>query len=372
MSYETSKNERRTVDLTAIVTYLRSTGWRESGTYSRAIVWTTIVHESEVELLVPATSELRDYAERVADIVRTLSFVEGRPEPEVIRDLRSTQVDVYHVRAFPDGASGTIPLSEGMRAVKGVHDILLAAATAAASPDRPSVLPSQKPLAAKAVIDQLRLGQTSVGSYVLRVESPLADASLKPAVSARDVLLLLHQAASAAHDAAAETHGENFIEFEERIGDGVSANLCEALVDIGGQRQSMFELSISWATASPAEADTPLVRFDSRAISTLKRAAKHLRRLPVAEAVVVIGRVTHLERPRPTDKLGKVQLTGTIQAKDQRREEDRIVMRLNPQQYSLAVATHGDGRNVRVTGALRHTGRQYEISRIDRFEVLAD
>ena len=365
-----SLSELETVILADITAYLHATGWRESGTYSRAVIWTIPIEQSDVEILVPSVSELRDYAASVADIVKTLSLVEDRPLTDVIQDLRSPRVDVHYIRTIPDGPSGTIPLSEGLRAIKGVHDLLLAAATATVSTDRPNVLLSQKPPAAKAVIDQLRLGQTSVGSYILRVESPLPRPDINPTVSTRDVLLMLHQTTAAAREAAIRSEGRNYAEFVERIGEGVSANLCEAIVEIGGQQQSPFELSFSWARATPVAAETPAVRFDSQTISTVKGAGKYLRKLPTDETATVTGRVTLLERS-PTDKLGKIQLTGDIQTERLHRQEDRIVMRLNSQQYQMALAAHGNKQALRVIGALRHTGRQFEISRIDIFEVIS-
>jgi hypothetical protein len=362
--------ELETVELADITAYLYATGWRESGTYSRAVVWTITIEQSDVEVLVPSIPELRDYAASVADIAKTLSLVEDRPLADVIQDLRSPRVDVHYIRTIPDGPSGTIPLSEGMRAIKGVHDLLLAAATATVSTDRPNVLLSQKPPAAKAAIDQLRLGQTSVGSYVLRVESPLPRPGTEPTVSTRDVLLMLHQTTAAAHEAAIRSEGRNYGEFVERIGEGVSANLCEAIVEIGGQQQSTFELSFSWARTTPVNAETPVVRFDSQIISTIKGAGKYLRKLPTDETATVTGSVTLLERSL-TDKLGKVYLTGEIRTERRHSQEDRIVMRLNPQQYEMALTTHGNKQALRVIGALRHTGRQFEVSRIDSFEVIS-
>lgn len=356
------------IDPAGIIAYLRASGWREAGSYGQAAIWTQTVDGAEAEVLVPISAELRDYPIRLAELVSTLTTVEQRPAADVLQDLRSPTLDVQYIRMMPDGPSGSTPLHEGYLAIKGVHDLLLAAATSAVSSERPTVLPSQKPPQAKGFLDQVRLGQTSRGSYVLRVETPLPLPDIEPPVSSREVLLHLYQATSAAHDAAHSSRNGDLTPFLERVGEGVSANLCEALGDIGGQRRSSFDIRFAWAPASPLQLDTPAVHFDPPAITALKAGAKFLRKLPVTETATVIGRVVDLHRT-PMDRLGKVQVEGVVEEAGQR-HEGRVTMRLAPRDYDLAVSAHGTGRPLRVVGELRHTGRQFEISRVSGVEIV--
>ncbi len=204
---------------------------------------------------------------------------------------------------------------------------------------------------------------------MLRVETPLPPPDIEPPVSSREVLLHLYQATSAAHDAAARSSRNGDLTlFVERVGEGVSANLCEALADIGGQRRSSFDIRFAWAPASPVQLDTPAVQFDPPAIAALKAGAKFLRKLPVTETATVVGRVVDLHRT-PMDKLGKVQVEGVVEATGQR-HEGRVTIRLAPRHYDLAVSAHRNGRPLRVVGELRHTGRQSEISRVSDVEIV--
>lgn len=366
MTTELSMDVLASVDLAGVIAYLRAAGWQEAGSYSRAVVWTRRFGDGVAEVLVPDSAELRDYASRIADVVDTLSYVEQRQHAEILQDLRSPMVDVQYIRMMPDGPSGTTPLHEGYLAVKGVRDLFLAVATSAVSTERPTVLPSQKPPQAHGFLDQVRLGQTSRGSYVLRVETPLHPPGETPQVSTREVLLHLFQAASAAHDAA---HGDrsDFAEFGERVGDGVSANLCDALAEIGGRRRSPFELRFAWAPTAPVEVPTPVIHFDRDSITALKGAGKYLRELPVAEEAIVVGRVVDLHRT-PMDKLGKVEVEGVVDERG-RRHEDKVTMRLPPRYYELALTAHRDQRPIQVSGSIRHTGRRFEISQVVSVEI---
>lgn len=356
------------IDPAGIGAYLDASGWRETGTYGRAVIWTRSTDGADAEVLVPHSPELRDYAARLAELVSTLSTVEQRPAADVLQDLRSPRLDVQYIRTMPDGPSGSIPLHEGYLALGGVRELLLAAATSAVSAERPTVLHGQKPPQARGFLDQVRLGQTGTGSYVLRVETPLPPPGIEPPVSSREVLLHPYQATSAAHAAAADTSGTDFTPFAERVGEGVSANLCQALAEIGGQRRSAFEMRFAWAPAAPVDLPTPMVRFDRSLITTLRAGARYLRDLPVTETATVVGRVVDLHRT-PTDRLGKVQVEGVVEA-DGQRYEGRVTMRLAPREYDLALSAHRTQHPLRVVGPLRHTGRYFEISQVSSIEIV--
>lgn len=68
------------------------------------------------------------------------------------------------------------------------------------------------------------------------------------------------------------------------------------------------------------------------------------------------------------DQLGKVQVANVVEETGQR-HEGRVIMRLARRDYDIAVAAHGTGHLLRVVGELRHTGRQFEISRVSSVEI---
>jgi len=77
----------------------------------------------------------------------------------------------------------------------------------------------------------------------------------------------------------------------------------------------------------------------------------------------------------PMDRLGRVQVEGMVHFEGTgqtggQRHEGRVTMRLASQDYDLAVSAHGNGHPLRVVGELRHTGRQFEISRVSSVEIV--
>jgi hypothetical protein len=74
--------------------YLRGRQWRELERVEKGSFWGKKDDEGEVEVLLPSDSALRDYANRISDLLKTLERVEGRSQLEIIEDLLVSSSDV--------------------------------------------------------------------------------------------------------------------------------------------------------------------------------------------------------------------------------------------------------------------------------------
>jgi hypothetical protein len=354
------RNELGAVPPGDVERYLAAHGWRREESEGLSAFWTRASAGTDLEVQLPVNNELRDYPARLAELLGTLTELEDRPREDILRDLRNARVDVQHIRLLPNAPSGTTPLHEGFVAIRGVHDLFLAAATSAVLRTPTPVLPSQKPPEAWQFLRGVRLGQTSVGSYVLRIETPLADnisAQVHPTVepvSSRTVLTQLHRAVQAAQSAAGS---EQVSEFEAQSAAGVSANLCKALADIGGVQRSPFEITFAWAPAAPLDLPTPDIRFDRHMISRLKDASEHLRTLLIAEDARVEGRVVELRR-ESLDAPGAAVIEGSVQGHVSR---DKVIVHLDLGDYETALQVHRTDGALVVRGRLVRSGSHLEL-----------
>lgn len=218
-------------------------------------------------------------------------------------------------------------------------------------------------------MDGVRLGQTSVGSYVLRVETPIVDSlstedhALGAPVSSREVLTSLHRGVRSAHSAA---NADQVSAFEQHTQTGVSANFCKALADIGGIQRRPFEISFAWAPAAPLSIPTPALHFNRQMINRLKEASEHLRTLLVADNTRIEGRVVELRRESP-NTLGAAVIEGTIHAGD-RRSRDKVIVRLRVRDYATAMRMHGTGETLVVRGRLVQSGSHLELTDVELTE----
>jgi hypothetical protein len=361
-------DDLNTIRPEVIAAYLLNAGWRENGAFGKAVIWS----QGETDVLIPVSAELRDYPLRVAELVGTVAAAEQRSREQVLRDLRSPRLDVQYIRTMPEGPSGTTPLRDGFKAVKGVQELFLAAATSLVLETPIAALPAKKPQLAWNFLDDVRLGLPGEGSYVFRVETPLdsrprSDEPLDP----RTVLLRLREAAQAAHLAARQSARERDLGvFEEYVGSGVTANLCEALTDIGGRNRNPFEIRFAWAPAVPPPEGEFNIAFDSNVINQLHVAGKHLRELPSADHATVTGQIRELRQELP-NQFGRALIEGVLQVGQEVQVDQRVWVYLSAMDYRLAIQAHDHSAAVIAAGRLRTSGRRPEITAVSEW-YLAD
>jgi len=370
MASRASLRELGVITPSDVTTYLSATGWREVGPWRRTMVWSLDRGGREHEVLVPDDTELRDYAERISDLVDALAEAEDRYVGEVLLDLRSLLVDVQYVRTEPASPSGSIPLREGVKAVRGVQDLFLVAATTASLPSPMAVLPTNKPSDAWGFLDHVRLGASRRGSYIMRVETPLGLDTDHLPLAPRRVLLGLYQAVRAARAAAVESLNlDDMSPFDTTVDQGVSANLCEALTGIGGEVGSAFEFRFVWAPARPVGASTPDLRFDSALLPSLREAGKHLRTTVNSRVSTVTGRVIRLERAQP-DGTGDVLIAGLLISDRTQTPRQKVSAALSAEQYHGAIRAHDENLIVIVAGRLTESAKGQRLENVESFEIL--
>jgi len=80
----------KTVNPEVIQTHLQATGWQETGRiYNDAgAIWRLKKDaDPEYEILLPLQHDLGDYAERISDILKTLSAVENRSQVDILSEF---------------------------------------------------------------------------------------------------------------------------------------------------------------------------------------------------------------------------------------------------------------------------------------------
>ncbi|MDX2104383.1 MAG: hypothetical protein SF002_17800 [Alphaproteobacteria bacterium] len=275
----------------AMRAYLRAHGWTEANRLGdRALVFTREVGEETFEILVPVRETLGDYVARMAEAVHLLALVEQRPETEILADLGSTGCDIVRVRVPETADDGTIGLADGIALYTHTRDLILAAACSAEQPR--AVYSNRQSQGVQQYLNKVRLGPTEHGGSVATLLSPVDPAvgpvnqtELRPDRSTdpyeRAVTKMLVRALKAASEAVTETiTTDRFGAFERRVGEGLSANLCEALaglVDTVGP----VDISVTWAQVRPLhgeEASAPArFGFSATAGPILREAARQFR-----------------------------------------------------------------------------------------------
>ncbi|MFH8633386.1 hypothetical protein ACH4CC_26535 [Streptomyces lydicus] len=362
----------------ALVRYLSARRWSRTRRYGKGELWeVAIPGEREMrEVLVPLDRGPRDYAARVADLVETLAMVEARRPADVLREMSLPSADWQFLRLTPPGPSGTAPLVDLVPALAGLRDLMTSAAAAAAAPTPQPVQPAQKPQRVKDHVASVRLDQTRVGSYVVAMHTPLPEAPApEPRLElasrsepfARKVTRCLYAALVCADQAATNSLGTDSLEdFAAYANVGLSANLCEALVKIGGDRAAGYSFDFSWSADLPVQPTKP-IQLSHEQLGALDAGAKDLRARLGRRGMTLVGSVVRLHREAPNGP-GEITVAGSFEDRDDGRFR-RVRMKLEQQDYDRAAEAHRVGDEVVAKGDLTVLGSAPRMERIVEFVV---
>jgi hypothetical protein len=325
-----------------------------------------------VEVLVPATTEIDDYATRISDLLSTLESVERRSQTEILVDVANALADVIRVRsADEDTADGTILLEDGVRLIKSARDMVLDAASSAKDPK--PIYPNRRSDEVAAFIERSRLGQSERGSYVITLISrltPPANGQLLPGLHdpfERIATRTLAEALDTIRRGAdhALSTGE-IAPLTQAYRQGVSANLCDAVVEMSGPKQHLLEIRFSWSPAYTIPDDAiHQVEIRPEHIPIIEEAARRLRDNAPLEDFQLVGVVIGLQRAEG-EAIGRVTVLGFVEGRPR-----RVYLELGSTEYGEAGRAHIDRIPVNCVGELVKLNRAYILRNIRSFVVVA-
>ena len=238
----------------ALSAYARNAGWRQHEAYREHS--DIYIGDALPEIIVPRTPRLGDYASAVAALIGTFAQIADQDELTVYRWLVTADRDVIRIRAA-ESDDGSLGLNDGVKLVNGARDMVLSAACSLQEP-RP-VYRAGANREATALLRRMRFGQTDQGSFVVTLLTPVVlppmpalfeypDDSNAPVQ--RRMTKRLVEALAAARQAAERAGSGDGNAFGETVASGVSANLCESLVQIV-EPFSALDVGVSWARTRP-------------------------------------------------------------------------------------------------------------------------
>jgi len=358
---QVSLNDRgalRAVTPTALSAYARALGWKEQGTYRKNSG--VYVGDKLPQILVPHTQALGDYASAVLSLIETFSQISGQDVLTTYRTLITADRDTIRIRAA-ESDDGSLCLNEGVSLVSGGRDMVLAAACALRDA-RPVYNRANKD--ALELMESMRLGQTEQGSFVVTLLTPvisppvqglLEDSEDSGAPIARRMTRKLVEALKATRQAVDRLVVGN----EEAFGraarvNGVSANLCEALVQIV-EPFPKLDVAISWARTRPVAMPKTVVRFEQSDAALLHEAARVFRDRAPKPDVCLHGFVHVLKRGN-ADADGMVKIHTKID-----NQPKTISAVLEHADYERALKAHKGRAMVEMKGDLECVGQRWKL-----------
>ena len=196
-----------------------------------------------------------------------------------------TGFDLVSVRPLAaESNNGSMPLDAGRRLVEQSRNMMLAAACATLSPRRAFRFRDHPQ--ARQYVAGARIEQSAAGGFAVNLLSPAVqrENGSKPTIDrfSRFTMTRLVSGLRALRESADLAKeiggGANGGLFAERVDDGVSANLCDAVGKMVGRRKPIgLEISVSWALARPVHGGRASVHFGKTDAPILLGAAGFLR-----------------------------------------------------------------------------------------------
>ena len=342
----------------ALSAYARATGWTRTESYGDSS--DVYVSDGLPEIILPRTQRLGDYANVVSQLIDIFAEAAGTDELSLYRDLITADRDVIRVRAA-EGDDGAVSVSDGIDLVCGAHDMILSAACSLHDP-RP-VYRAGANKQATDFVRNIRMGQTEQGSFVVTLLTPVVSPPMQQTIIPdlehndpieRKITRRLATALRATQHATESLVGGDPGSFFKAVDNGVSANLCEALVRLI-EPFAALDVSLTWARTHPMNTAREVVHFGKGDAPILREAARIFRDRGPKPDVLLYGFVQRLKRDEEeTD--GTITLRTYI---DDRMQS--VVSVLSQSDYSRAIEAHEQKAIVVAEGDLERTGQRWHL-----------
>jgi hypothetical protein len=371
--------------LPALAAYLQGAGWTLEDEDARTSQWRPQFMAEDLRIVLPSRQEVRDYAIRVHEALRTLAYAERRLPQEITEDISFGGADNVSVRLTPDAPPGQAPLSLAHSVVSALRSFVIA--SAAALEVHSLVLPARRPNRAESYASKVRLS-AHPGSFVLTLALPLLEThgddeaddvatdgqnvmfQMPPQPFGRQVTNRMLAAAQHAQGLAEEvgTGREQLRAFGQLGRAEATANATElaALQGLGGPEYDLYQLRFAQSPLAPERQESVSLQITPSQQRILGEAAEFLRTRQPRAGVTAQGLVVRLYRQSKLGP-GEVVIEGFD---DDSGTTRRYRVQLTEDDYNDAVRAHRNGLQVAATGDLEIRGTHLWLRRLTSFSVI--
>lgn len=361
------------IPLNNIRSYLTTAGWIHQATIKNvASIWHRGEPDhAEAEILLPEHHDLRDYWQRLMDVISNLAKFERKSPDRMLIELKLYLCDLVSIRVVHnDVEDGSIPLLDGIMLHERGRDLMIAAAVTTVSKRRN--FSGSRPSEANEYLSTLRLGQTSVGSYIVNIIAPVvrppsSQSDIIDSPFSRVVTTNLVEGLNALLTVVQEIDGDKpYSIWDAAVSKGASANMCEALIGLSGQRRNR-EVNVSVELSKDVQYGndrTLKFTFSPHHVQILREVAEYYRDKYVRNGYILQGYVKKLNRDRDSDQ-GVITVMASVAGVDK-----NIEFELSGADYKEAIHAHDNRELVACMGDLDVRPRKVKLLNPLNFKII--
>ncbi|NKT05208.1 hypothetical protein GS485_11275 [Rhodococcus hoagii] len=328
---------------------------------------------------LPREPSFVDYGKRLSEAVSTIATVYDWRLSHLAEQVASIRADLFFIRLDQHSMDGTIPLRQASSMLDNIDVMIRSAAVTAYNP-KSSGRGRIPELVSNFLNDDLRMGHTKKGSFIITVAARLDDvregAEVKAKMSpnaagdsepipsfGRQVMTTLARSLEATRRYATSRDNTSG-DLDSAVEQGMRLPMVQALQGMSeGEGLRSLDLSFEWASVEPQRAPVPTqVVLDREVIDELPAVELRLTKSVKPERVTVIGPVTELKRSEQDDT-GQNEDSGEIVIRaDVNGRFRRIVVPLRGVAYDWAIRAHRDRLPFSVTGELARKSNVWRLN----------
>ncbi len=361
---------------TAVRDYAKSRGWRP-GPDSKRRLWILGHPEVDLRQLIIPIDQDAAWADALLEVVLRLAEQEQSAPEAVLDNLLTTHSDVVRFRVGGEDVSGgMLPMADATGLIEGARRALLSSACSVVS--KVAHHPRMSRSEPEEFLRVCKMGQTEIGSYVVKVVCPLAEMEEPPVLQeappfARETTIVLMNGCRKIVQSIEQDRVDAMLE-EDAANPEVTSNLCDALLKMHAARDNAdLSVEISWAAVPDlaVPSSEPMAAFKPeyfRAVGDIQRQLRPQKEQE--EQALLLGTVETLNGDVGEDghRSGEVVFALLLP------EEEVVSARgnLNAADYERAVNAHEKGRGyVSFNGVLKRSVRVGRVDEITGFRELA-
>jgi hypothetical protein len=335
-------------------------------------------HPTEVlrQVIIPTDID-SDFPFALNEIILRLAEVEARPYKSILESLVSPYSDVLRFQVGGEEySSGMLPMNNATDLIEGARKAVLSSACSVFN--KTTHHPRMSHREAEEFLNVCKMGQTEIGSYIVKFLCPLDKMSETPFAEtgfpfAREATSLLMRAS---HKLLLSIEDDTITAMlnEQKETPEISSNLCDALLQMHGtMERSNLSISVSWAPVSKCGVpDIPtVITFKPEYFSVIEEVSTRLKPKDKEKADTYIGTVEALSGTVGDDERRDGDVTFVFLV-----DGDSVKARgnLNPDNYHIACEAHDAGKKYVSFKArlIRKSGRLARLENISDFHVVAD
>lgn len=356
--------------------YLLFSGWIQSDVVPQKYgLWTSA--DDDASIMLPYDTSLRDFVQRYTEALDTLTALTGLEGESLALEVVAARQDIFLLRADQATRDGSIPFLEARRLIDGVQTLLTSAAASAIRP-RASTAGNKPSLVNEFMREDVRLGHTLHGSFVITVlasdarednrRRELWERGIEPQTSQpgetsdEDAVtsfprLVMSNLASGLQVARDLLEGTSTVTIDDAIASGVTLQMLESVKSMGNaEGLHSLDMAFRWAKAEPKLIDTPdRIQVTHEQAASAEPYIERFKKKPDVEEDYILGKVIRLERPEGSED-GQVVVEGTV-GKNRR----KVKVPLSGEAYRLAISAHDASDPVTVTGTFTRNSRGWRM-----------